>query len=83
MAEIAIVSFVQRGQSICMVNVLTVLVVHLSAVVQGKFRFERRALFRCGRINDYFLPRTLDKSFFSLADDCVNTNFCLSYAEKS
>ena len=78
MAEIAIVSFVQRGQSICMVNVLTVLVVHLSAVVQGKFRFERRALFRCGRINEYFFVRTLDKCVFCLNDDCVKTSFCLS-----
>jgi hypothetical protein len=47
--------------------------VHLSAVVQGKFLFERRALFRCARINHYFFPRTLDKSIFPLVDDCVKT----------
>lgn len=57
--------------------------IHLSAVVQGKFLFDRRALFRCARINDYFFARTLDKRIFPLAVDWVKTNFCLSNAEKS
>ena len=55
--------------------------IHLSAVVRGKFLFERRALFRCARINDYFFPRTLDKCIFSLVDDCVKTKVCISNAE--
>jgi hypothetical protein len=56
--------------------------VHLIAVVQGKLLFDRRALFRCARINDYFFLRTLDKSVFALADEYVKTKSCLSHAEK-